>query len=131
MEIVYLLNGTGGGGSSAGAGYGFVRAAVVDGAVGLRNGSVTRIELGSSDPVRIVLPERVDGVARDFILRLVITADAVPEITFAPHTGETVSFEKPDENVFSCIVGVNVLSFTETESGVFLVCRKSFSSEGA
>ena len=129
MELVYLVNGneSGGGGSGGGgatAGYPIVKAVVTDGAVGLQDRSVTRVELKTSDAVRINFPPKTDGVARDFILRLVITADTVPEVTFAVPTGETFSFEEGDEESFSCLVGVNIFAFTETDDGLFVVNRK-------
>ena len=130
MEMVYLINGgeSGGGGGSGGggaaAGYPLVKAVVTDGAVGLQDRSVTRVELKTSDPVRINFPPKVDGVARDFLLRLVITADTVPEVTFAVPTGETFSFEEGNEESFSCLVGVNIFAFTETDDGLFVVNRK-------
>ena len=106
MELVYLVNGneSGGGGGSGGeapAGYKLVKAVVTDGAVGLQDRCVTRVELKNSNPVRINFPPKVEGVARDFLLRLVITSDSVPEVTFAVPTGETFSFEEGDEESFS------------------------------
>ncbi len=128
MEMVYLVNGAESGGGGGGAsGYPLVRAVVTDGAVGLQDRSVTRIELKTADAVRINFPPRTDSVARDFILRLVITADTVPEVTFAVPAGETFSFEEGDDETFTCVVGVNVFAFTETDPGVFVVNRKAVS----
>ena len=130
MEMVYLVNGneSGGGGGSGGggatAGYPIVKAVVTDGAVGLQDRSVTRVELKTAAPVRINFPPKTEGVARDFLLRLVITSDAVPEVTFAVPTGETFSFEEGDEESFPCLVGVNIFAFTETDDGLFVVNRK-------
>lgn len=130
MELVYLVNGneSGGGGSGGGggatAGYPIVKAVVTDGAVGLQDRSVTRVELKTADAVRINFPPKTEGVARDFLLRLVITSDTVPEVTFAVPTGETFSFEEGDEESFSCLVGVNIFAFTETDDGLFVVNRK-------
>ena len=132
MELVSLVNGSGSGGGSGGgggdgsrtSGYPLVKAVVTDGAVGLQDRSVTRVELKTPDPVRINFPPRTAGVARDFLLRLVITADSVPEVTFAVPAGETFSFEESDDNTFSCAVGVNVFAFTETDDGLFVVNRK-------
>ena len=129
MEMVYLINGgeSGGGGGSGGgatAGYPIVKAVVTDGAVGLQDRSVTRVELKTADAVRINFPPKTEGVARDFLLRLVITSDTVPEVTFAVPTGETFSFEEGDEESFSCLVGVNIFAFTETDDGLFVVNRK-------
>lgn len=133
MEMVYLINGSGSGGGGSGggggeggrpAGYPLVKAVVTDGAVGLQDRSVTRIELKTPDPVRINFPPRTAGVARDFLLRLVITADSVPEVTFAVPTGETFSFEEGNEESFACLLGVNIFAFTETDDGLFVVNRK-------
>lgn len=132
MEMVYLVNGgeSGGGGSGGGggsSGYPLVKAVVTDGAVGLQDRSVTRVELKTSDAVRINFPPKTDGVARDFLLRLVITADTVPEVRFAVPTGETFSFEEDADETFNCVVGVNVFAFTETDDGIFVVHRKAVS----
>ena len=129
MEMVYLVNGAESGGGSGGGGggspgYPMVKAVVTDGAVGLQDRSVTRVGLKTGDAVRINFPPKTDGVARDFILRLVITADAIPEVTFAVPTGETSSFEEGDEETFACLVGVNIFAFTETDDGLFVVNRK-------
>lgn len=132
MEMVYIVNGNesggGGGGSGGGgrasAGYPLVKAVVTDGAVGLQDRSVTRVELKTADAVRVNFPPKNEGVARDFLLRLVITSDSVPEVTFAVPTGETFSFEEGDEDTFACLVGVNIFAFTETDDGLFVVNRK-------
>lgn len=128
MEMVYLVNGGSAGvGGNGGAGYPFVKAVVTDGALGLQDRSVTRVELKTSDPVRINFPPRTEGMARDIILRLVITADALPEVTFAVPAGETFSFEEEEGDTFNCVIGVNIFAFTETEDGVFVVHRKAVS----
>ena len=132
MEMVYIVNGNesggGGGGSGGGggasAGYPLVKAVVTDGAVGLQDRSVTRVELKTADAVRVNFPPKNEGVARDFILRLVITADSIPEVMFAVPTGETFSFEEGDEETFACLIGVNIFAFTETDEGLFVVNRK-------
>ena len=134
MEMVYIVNGneSGGGGGSGGgegasAGYRLVKAVVTDGSVGLQDRCVTRVELNTSNPVRINFPPKTEGIARDFLLRLVITSDAVPEVTFAVPTGETFSFEEGSEETFCCVLGVNVFAFTETDDGLFVVSRKHVS----
>lgn len=90
----------------------------------LTDRAVTRIELADATPVKVILPPAIKGQVRDFFVRIVITADEVPEITFAPPDGEIVSFEDMDEDVFKCEIGVNVFAFTETDSGIFIVNRK-------
>ena len=72
MELVYLVNGNGSGGGSGGgggdgsrsAGYPLVKAVVTDGAVGLQDRSVTRVELKTPDPVRINFPPRTASRSR-------------------------------------------------------------------
>ena len=86
--------------------------------------AVTRVDITTADPVKLIVPPAVKGQVRDFFVRLVITAAEVPEITFAAPDGETISFEDVDEDVFKCEVGVNVFAFTETDSGIFIVNRK-------
>ena len=69
MELVYLVNGSGSGGGGSGgggeggrsAGYPLVKAVVTDGAVGLQDRSVTRVELKTPDPVRINFPPSSAG----------------------------------------------------------------------
>ena len=39
-------------------------------------------------------------------------------------TGETISFEDVDDDVFKCETGVNVFAFTELDNGIFIVNRK-------
>ena len=135
MELVYLVNGNGSGGGGSGggggsdegapAGYRLVRAVPTDGAVGLRDRCVTRIDVTDGGaPLRLVVPPKTEGVARDFFVRLVVTSDGIPEITVAAPAGEAVSFEGQDGGVPSCGYGVNVFAFTETDEGAFLVNRK-------
>jgi uncharacterized repeat protein (TIGR02543 family) len=123
MDVVYIpqLEDV----SFAGSGrYRIVRAIPDDGRVGLRDRCVTRIEVATSAPLTLVFPPAVSGAARDFFVRLVVTADAPPEITFAPPSGEFLSFEDANENALMCEVGVNVFAFTETDAGIFIVNRK-------
>ena len=94
------------------------------GVVALSDRAVTRVEVATADPLKLVMPPLVKGAVRDFFVRLVVTADEVPELTFAPPAGETLSFEDVDQDVFMCDVGVNVYAFTETDEGVFIVNRK-------
>lgn len=128
MNLVYLLNGngsgSGGGGGDNTVSYPLVKAFVTDGMVGLQDRCVTNVELTESTPVRIVLPPIEVGKARDVLLRLVITADSVPQVTFAVQDGESLSFEEADDESFACATGVNVFAFTETAAGVFVVNRK-------
>ena len=130
MEMVYLINGneSGGGGGSGGGGtptgYRLVKAVVTDGAVGLQDKCVTRVELNTSDPVRINFPPKTEGVARDFLVRVLITSADVPEVMFAAPSGEEISFEQELGETFACRTGINIFAFTETDEGCFVANRK-------
>ena len=102
-----------------------------DGTVILADRAVTKVEAKTADAIRFVLPPLVKGAVRDFFVRLVVTADSLPEVTFAAPAGETVSFEDVDSDVLACRVGVNVFAFTETDEGVFFVNRKTVDVEVA
>ena len=127
MDVLYIpeLGGADGDGV-AGSRYRILRRAPEDGTVLLADRAVTRVEVATEGgPLRLVVPPETKGAARDFFVRLVITADEVPEVTFAAPTGETISFEDADDGVFRCEVGVNVFAFTETDAGIFIVNRKT------
>ena len=141
MDVLYipqLDDGEGGGSDGTAGRYRLLKRVPEDGTVNLTERAVTRVELAANDPLRLVVPPLVKGAVRDFFVRLVITADEIPEVTFAPvvgpsgdltgggysPAGETISFEDVDEDVFKCEVGVNVYAFTETDQGIFIVNRK-------
>ena len=124
MDLVYIPQLEGASGFGAPSRYLIVRAIPDGGRVELRDRCVTRIEAKTSDPLELVFPPVVPGAARDFFVRLVVTADEVPEVTFAPGEGESVSFENAEEGVLACDVGINVFAFTENDEGIFLVNRK-------
>ena len=131
MDVLYIPQldeiGTGGEGEGGGATarYRLVRRTPEDGVVNLSDRAVTRIEIpADSASLKLVVPPETKGSVRDFFVRLVITADEIPEVTFAAPTGETISFEDVDDDVFKCEVGVNVFAFTETDAGIFIVNRK-------
>lgn len=132
MDVLYIpqLDEAGAGGAGDGGGvaarYRILRRTPEDGVVNLADRAVTRIDVApGSGPLRLVVPPEAKGSARDFFVRLVITADEVPEVTFAAPAGETISFEDVDEDVFKCETGVNVFAFTELDDGVFIVNRKA------
>ena len=120
MDVLYipqLDEGDGGGDSTAGR-YRLLKRVPEDGTVNLTDRAVTRVELTANDPLRIVVPPLVKGAVRDFFVRLVITADEIPEVTFAAPSGETISSGDVDEDVFKCEVGVDVFAVAETDQGV-------------
>ena len=127
MDVLYipqLDDGDGTGESPIAGRYRILKRVPEDGAVALTDRAITRIELPTNEPVRLIVPPEVKGAARDFFVRLVVSADKVPEISFVAPTGETISVEEADEDVLKCELGVNTYAFTETDSGIFLVNRK-------
>ena len=141
MDVLYIPQlDEGDAGESPTAGrYRLLKRVPEEGCVALTDRAVTRIEVTATDPLKLTVPPLVKGAVRDFFVRLVITADEIPEVTFAPPVagpsgaltgggyspaGETLSFEDVDEDVFKCEVGVNVFAFTETDQGIFIVNRK-------
>ena len=135
MDVLYIPQldeiGTGGEGEGGGSGSGTVaryrilRRVPEDGTVVLTDRAVTRVGIATDGgSLRLVVPPEAKGTARDFFVRLVITADEIPEVTFAAPTGETISFEDVDDDVFKCETGVNVFAFTELDNGIFIVNRK-------
>ena len=139
MDVLYIPQldeiGTGGGGESGGEGgggsggtaarYRILRRVPEDGVVVLTDRAVTRVDIATDGgSLRLVVPPEAKGTARDFFVRLVITADEIPEVTFAAPAGETISFEDVDDDVFKCETGVNVFAFTELDNGIFIVNRK-------
>ena len=127
MEVLYIpqldeVDASGEGGANAR--YRLLKRTPEKNTVLLTDRAVTRVELATNDPVKLVVPPEVKGQVRDFFVRIVITAEEVPEITFASPAGETISFEDADEDVLTCEIGSNVFAFTETDSGIFMVNRK-------
>ena len=131
MDVLYIpqLDETGSGGDGEGVGvaarYRILRRVPEDGVVNLTDRAITRIDIADGcAALKLVVPPEAKGSARDFFVRLVITAEDIPEVTFAAPTGETISFEDVDGDVFKCETGVNVFAFTELDGGIFIVNRK-------
>ena len=95
----------------------------------LADRTVNKCDVPDGGSLRFVFPPRRPGFARDFLLRLTVTADVAPELVFAGDGGENVSFEDADESSLKCEAGVNVYAFTETDEGIFIVNRKAIDIE--
>lgn len=63
--------------------------------------------------ITFTLPEKTEGRARDFFLRLVITGE-IPTLYFVEPNGENVSFDADDDSWAEIEQGVNILMFTDT-----------------
>ena len=126
MDVLYIpqLEDGDAGESPAAGRYRLLKRVPEEGCVALADRAVTRVEVASGDPLKLTVPPLVKGAVRDFFVRLVVTADEIPEVTFAAPAGETISFEDADVDMLKCEVGVNHFAFTETDEGVFIVNRK-------
>lgn len=71
---------------------------------------------GSLNYIQFVFPEKKEGKSRDFFLRLVITGETVPTLSFDEPNGGSVSFDVGDDSWADIEQGVNILMFTDTEA---------------
>ena len=71
---------------------------------------------GSLNYIQFVFPEKKEGKSRDFFLRLVITGETVPTLSFSEPTGGSVSFDSDNDSWADIEQGVNILMFTDTEA---------------
>ncbi len=70
---------------------------------------------GSLNNIQFVFPEKKEGKSRDFFLRLVITGETVPTLSFSEPNGDSVSFDADYDSWADIEQGVNILMFTDTE----------------
>ena len=93
---------------------------VEDGTIALRDNAVNDVSLGGGS-VAFAFPERTEGFARSFILRL--TMEARTEWTLP----DGVSFEGDDDDALGELAEgeTAALFFSETREDVFLVSRKA------
>lgn len=78
--------------------------------------AITTIEVSSATvPVIVQLPHKpADGGARDFILRVEVSASTAPSFTFAG-LDETITFDSDSDDWMTIEPGLNLISFTETK----------------
>ena len=70
---------------------------------------------GSLNHIQFVFPEKKAGKSRDFFLRLIITGETVPTLSFSEPNGDSVSFDADYDSWADIEQGVNILMFTDTE----------------
>ena len=110
-----------GSGTAGAANYPLVNATLVDENGGLgctvQNNTITTIVVDSSDKtIYIHLPaETTDNTARDFVIRLEVTASTAPQVQFVPANSEEIDYEANDDTWATIEPGVNIISFTETK----------------
>lgn len=84
--------------------------------INLIDRSISKVTADDSlSSITFVFPEKKEGVSRDFFLRLVITGETVPTLSFVELNGDAVSFDVDDESWAEIEQGVNILMFTDTE----------------
>ena len=71
---------------------------------------------GSLNHIQFVFPEKKAGKSRDFFLRLIITGETVPTLSFSEPNGGSVSFDADYDSWADIEQGVNILMFTDTEA---------------
>lgn len=75
--------------------------------------TITTIVVSDSQiPVTVNFPQKIDGYARDFIIRIEVTTTEVPEFNFAG-LGDSWSVDAEDAEWMFMKPGTNVISFTE------------------
>lgn len=79
----------------------------------LNDRSINAVTLGNNS-YTLVFPTKIDGKARDFFIRLTITSEEIPQITFEEPDGSSVSFDVADDSWAEIQQGVNLIMFTET-----------------
>ena len=97
--------------------YSLVAAAIADGTVALQDRAVNAIRLGSDvTECTFVFPERIEGKARDFMLRLELVGEGTPPtLSFMEPDGSHVNFDYTDEDWAAVELGVNVFMFSDTK----------------
>ena len=118
------LNATGGGGLTEGIRYKLITKTLQEGTY--NNQSVLTCQIDdrtiativvSSSEKNVVLympPKPADGGARDFIIRVEVTASTAPGFYFIG-ASETINYDSGDEDWNVLEPGLNLISFTETK----------------
>ena len=116
--------GSGGGGSTEGIRYKLITKTLQEGTY--NNQSVLTCQIDDRTITTIVVsireknvvlympPKPADGGARDFIIRVEVTASTAPGFYFIG-ASETINYDSGDENWNVLEPGLNLISFTETK----------------
>ena len=120
------LNATGGGGSGSTEGirYKLITKTLQEGTYNnqsvltcqIDDRTITTIVVNSSEKnvVLYMPPKSADGGARDFIIRVEVTASTAPGFYFIG-ASETINYDSGDEDWNILEPGLNLISFTETK----------------
>ena len=126
MEVVVMPQLTGAGaGTPSILRYKILNQTVADGTVALTDRAVNVVTLATADAVRVLLPPKSDGAARDLVARIEVTGSTAPEISFVGAAGESIVVEDDGLSDLAVKRGINLYAFTETAPGRFFIIRKS------
>ena len=96
--------------------YKLVTATIVDGKVTVEPYSITEVTVDDSvSSLTFVFPEKTKGQSRDFFVRLVVTGETPPTLSFVEPNGDAVSFDVDDDSWAEIEQGVNIFMFTDTD----------------
>ena len=96
--------------------YALVSVTINNGVAELSDHAVNKVTVDDSySYLTFIFPEKTEGKARDFFIRLIITGETVPTLSFSEPTGESVSFDSDNDSWADIEQGVNILMFTDTE----------------
>lgn len=102
--------------NSADLPYALVSATINNGTSELADHAVNKVIVDDSvSSLTFIFPQKTEGKARDFFIRLVITGETIPTLSFVEPNGEAVSFDVDDDSWAEIERGVNILMFTDTE----------------
>ena len=83
--------------------------------INLTGRAITKVTVDDSlSSITFIFPEKVNGESRDFFIRLEITGDTIPTISFVEPNGDAVAFDVDDDSWAEIEQGVNILMFTDT-----------------
>lgn len=86
--------------------------------VELQDGAINQVTLGSGIAyATVTFPPKAQGVARDFFLRLTLTGETPPTISFREADDTAVAFDLDDDAWAEIEPGVNVIMFSDTSEG--------------
>lgn len=89
--------------------------ATPDGPILLKDKASTEVIADDSvSSISFVFPEKKQGESREFFIRLVITGESIPTLSFTESNGDAVSFDTDDDSWAEIEQGVNILMFTDT-----------------
>lgn len=95
--------------------YSLVKANIENGGVKLQDRTSTEVTVDDSvSSLTFTLPEKIVGKSRDFFLRLIVTGETIPTLSFVEPNGDSVSFDVDDDSWAEIEQGVNILMFTDT-----------------